>query len=611
MPSPDPTAWGIAEGHHHVRGDWVPASGAGVAAALAAMRATESAPPASTTWVVRRADGVRLPWRGRLTTEDGDSRVVEGWVPPEALPLGYHTLAGPVGEVRLIVSPGVCPRPERAWGWAVQLYAARSNASWGIGDLRDLRDLAAWTGGAGGGVVLLNPLHGVAPGAAQQPSPYYPASRRWRNPIYLRVEDVGGASLVDLGALATEAHTLNADRRIDRDRVWHLKRTALEAIWRARRGDDGFERWAGEQAAPLRGWATWAAMTEVLGADWRHWPDDLRRPASPAVAAWVEGHRDAVRFHAWLQWLLDVQLRAAASEGPALIADLAIGADPAGADGWQWQDVTASGVSVGAPPDEFSPNGQDWGFPPFDPWRLRAAGYEPFAQIVRAAVAGGGGVRIDHVAGLARLYWVPDGCSPADGVYVRYPWQDLLNVAALEAARAGAFVVGEDLGTVEPWFRDALAEWGILSYKLLYFEQAPTAGWPELSLAAVSTHDLPTISGVWSGADLAARRAIGVAVDEEAEQGLLDRLRRVCGPDAVSAGDAVTAAYAAVSAAPSLLVAATLDDALGVEERPNQPGTVGEWPNWSLALPEPMESVMADPRVGRLAAVLARGRGAP
>jgi 4-alpha-glucanotransferase len=581
----------------------------GVDAALAAMRADGPAPPETTTWVVRRGDELSLPWSAQLLTEDGDSLELSGEVRPGELPLGYHTLTGPTGDIRLIVSPGVCPVPRRTWGWAVQLYAARSRASWGMGDLADLRHLAAWTSELGGGMVLLNPLHGVAPAPKQQPSPYYPASRRWRNPIYLRVEDVPGASSVDLSPFAVEGRALDADRRIDRDRVWRLKREALARIWDATGPTPDFERWATDQGTALDGWATWAALSDVVGPNWQEWPEELRRPDGPAVVEWAASHGHDVRFQAWLQWLIELQLGAAAAAGPALVTDLAIGADPAGADGWQWQDVIAWGVSVGAPPDEFNPRGQDWGFPPFDPWRLRAAGYEPFVQIVRAAVAGGGGVRIDHIAGLSRLFWVPSGQPPALGVYVRYPWEDLLNVVALEACRAGAFVVGEDLGTVEPEFRAALARWGILSYRLLWFEETPPSEWPELALAAVTTHDLPTVCGVWTGADLAARAALGLEVDEEAERGLQRRLQDICGTSALPAEEAVRRAYEAVAAAPSVLAAATLDDALLVDERPNQPGIVDEWPNWSLALPEPLESITADPRVRRLAATLAEGRG--
>lgn len=626
---PDPAAWGIAHGHHHVRGDWVPSPEIGVRAALAAMGADQPAPPVTPTWVVRRSGGIDIPFEAWLRTEDGASSPVHGHVPPEALPLGYHWLSPAAGgeDVRLIVSPGVCPLPPRMWGWAVQLYAARSRASWGIGDLADLRRLAAWSGSLGAGLVLVNPLHAVSPiPAVQQASPYFPSSRRWRNPIYLRVEEVAGASEVGTDQLAVDelaraGRALNDDRRIDRGEVWRLKRAALELVWAARRsrGDDGegsgFDRWASAQGLGLVAFATWSALADEHGPDWRAWPGVYGRHDAPAVAAWAAEHAEAVRFHCWLQWLVVQQLESAAETGPAIVMDLAIGADPAGADAWQWQDVLAPGVTVGAPPDEFSPGGQDWGLPPFDPWRLRAAGYEPFVQVVRAAMAGGGGVRVDHVAGLSRLFWVPVGSEgPPDGVYVHYPWEDLLNVVALEADRAGAFVVGEDLGTVEPELREALAARNVLSYRLAWFEDRPVSEWPEKAMAAVTTHDLPTVSGVWTGADLSARRQIGLAVDEEAERGLRDRLAGITGiTDAARpVGEVVRRVYEELAEAPSLLVTATLDDALEVDERPNQPGTLDEWPNWSIALPVALEDVEADGRVRAVAEVLSgAGRSTP
>jgi 4-alpha-glucanotransferase len=338
----------------------------------------------------------------------------------------------------------------------------------------------------------------------------------------------------------------------------------------------------------------------------------MRRPDGPAVRAWADGHDDEIGFHAWLQWLLEVQLREAAAAGPSLVTDLAIGADPGGADAWCWQSVMARGVSVGAPPDEFSPGGQDWGLPPFDPWRLRAAGYEPFAEIVRSAVDGGGGVRVDHVAGLFRLFWVPDGAGPVDGVYVRYPWRDLLGVLALETERAGAFVVGEDLGTVEDEARAALGAHNVLSYRLLWFEDGPPETWPAKALAAVTTHDLPTVSGVWSGADVSARKAAGLSVDDDAEAKPLGALRRTVGADdGLAVSEVVRRTYEALSNTPSLLVTATLDDALEVDERPNQPGTVDEWPNWSIPLPLTIEEIEQDPRVRAVACATGRGRGAP
>ena len=588
----------------------MPASERGVAAALDAMGATGEAPPPTTTWVVRRSAGLQVPTPATLHAEDGGSVRVDGAVPAEALPLGYHRLETETGPVRLIVCPDACPLPERAWGWAVQLYATRSTASWGMGDLADLRGLAAWSGSAlGAGMLLVNPLH-----AGVQASPYYPTSRRWRSPLYLRVEEVPGAEALgaDLENMTEAGRALNAATRIDRDAVWQLKRVALEAIWARRRTDDGFDRWRAGQGESLEGFAIWSALADVLGPDWRTWPADLRHPGAAAVRRWAADNDDAVAFHAWLQWLVDGQLAAAADAGPAVVADLAIGSDPAGADAWQWQDELAAGVTVGAPPDEFSPAGQDWGLPPFDPWRLRAAGYEPFAQIVRSALGRGGGMRIDHVAGLFRLFWVPAGDGPAAGVYVRYPWRDLLGVVALEAHRAGAFVVGEDLGTVEPEARDALAAHNVLSYRLLWFEEGPPPTWPEKALAAITTHDLPTVTGVWTGADLRARQAIGLPVDAEAESRLQDTLRRRADADVgAPIPDVVRRAHEALSTAPCLLVTATLEDALEVVERPNQPGTVDEWPNWSIPLPLPLEEIEAAPGVRAVARAIGRGRGYP
>lgn len=591
----------------------MPAPERGVVASLEAMGADQWAPEETTTWVVRRDAGLQLPFTATLRTEDGGSVALRGDVRPEDLPLGYHWLepGADRGPIRLIVCPPACPLPTRTWGWAVQLYAARSEASWGMGDLADLRRLATWSGSQlGAGVLLVNPLH-----AGYQDSPYFPASRRWRSPIYLRVEEVPGAA--ELGTavaeLATTGRRLNSSAHIDRTEVWRLKRRALVMIWERHGGTEpGLDHWIAEQGAGLVGFATWSALTDALGPDWRQWPAEFRRADAPAVQQWAASHRDEIRFHSWLQWLIDAQLAEAAASGPALVSDLAIGADPGGADAWQWQDVLAPGVSIGAPPDEFSPDGQGWGLPPFDPWRLRRAGYEPFAQIVRSAVAGGGGVRVDHVAGLFRLFWVPDGAGPVDGVYVRYPWRDLLGVLALEADRAGAFVVGEDLGTVEPEAREALAAHNVLSYRLLWFEDGPPSTWPRKALAAVTTHDLPTVSGVWTGADLRARQAIGLSVDEQAEEGLLDKLRRtVSGNEDLPITDVVRQTHEALAGAPSLLVTATIDDALEVDARPNQPGTVDAWPNWSIPLPLTIEQIECDPRVRAVARAIGRGRGHP
>jgi 4-alpha-glucanotransferase len=467
--------------------------------------------------------------------------------------------------------------PRRSWGLTVQLYAARSEASWGIGDLGDLKRLGKLASELGAGFVLLNPLHAPAPGLPQQSSPYFPSSRRYRNPLYLRVDDE---------TRADEARALNRSRHIDRDAVWRLKMQALESLWERFDGDLGFDEYCRTEGRSLENFAAFCVLTEQFeGRSWREWPREFRRPGAA-----VPPRR--MNFYRWLQWLIDTQLAEAAGE-ITLVSDVAVGFDPDGADAWEFQDALASDVSVGAPPDSFNTAGQNWGLPPFDPDALRASGYRPFVETLRAAFRHAGGVRIDHVMGLFRLYWVPHGGAPADGTYVRYPADDLLDILGDESRRAGAFVVGEDLGTVEEGVREELAARQVLSYRLLWFEPGAPATYPELALAAVSTHDLPTIPGVWTGADpggaeLRARLVETVGVAEDAP---LDTV--------------VARTYETLATAPSLLVTASLEDILGVTARPNQPGTVNET-NWSLALPLTLEEIEKDPRLQRIAGALSR-----
>ncbi|GGQ30136.1 4-alpha-glucanotransferase [Streptosporangium pseudovulgare] len=628
------------------------------------------------TLVRRRGDRVGP---AELVLEDGSELRVDDVLPPD-LPFGYHTLRRPGEETghRLIVSPGRCHLPERrAWGWAAQLYATRSRESWGVGDLADLRRLARWASGeCGAGFLLLNPLHATAPVTPVQPSPYFPASRRFRSPLYLRVEEVPGAaeSGADLHDLAARGRALNERRHIDRDEAWRLKLAALEAIWRRTPPGEEFDAWRARRGDGLAEFATWCALTELHGPNWRVWPAEYRRPDGPAVARFAREHADRVRFHAWLQWLTDRQLAAAAS-GVQIIQDLPVGVDPDGADAWSWQDLLAQGVSVGAPADEFNTAGQDWGLPPFVPWKLRRAGYRPFVDSVRATIASEGGLRIDHVMGLFRLWWIPSGAGAGQGAYVRYPAGDLLDIVALESHRAGAVVVGEDLGTVEPGVRETLADRRMLSYRLLWFEEDDPARWPERALAAVTTHDLPTVAGLWDGSDLAAQRRLGLDPNEDGSKELRRRLAEAGDLDAATDGAtdggatasasgaddgaaapaqgadaeaamhapgtggeaavpaqgadaeaamhapgtggeaavpaqgadaeaAVLAAYRLLARAPSLLLSATLDDALAEPERPNIPGADGERANWCLALPVPLEELESGPLARRLAETL-------
>jgi 4-alpha-glucanotransferase len=461
-------------------------------------------------------------------------------------PLGYHRLDD--GR-RLIVVPGACALPPRTWGPAVQLYSLWSRVSAGMGDLEDLRVFGEWASDAGAGMALVNPLFASNPGEGQQASPYYPSSRLFLNPLYLRVD---GAVL-----------PVVPGTRIDRDAVMRVKMPLLEREFASFAGDADFDRFLADRGPLLYGFAAYCARHEERGDD-----------------------QDRVRFHTWLQWRLDAQHRRAAS-AIGLVGDLPVGVDPGGADAWLWREVFAPSMRVGAPPDALQRDGQDWGLPPFDPFKLQAAEYEPFIQTVRAALRHGVGLRVDHVMGLFRLFWIPEGRPSSEGAYVRYPWRDLLGILCLEATLAGAFVVGEDLGTVEPWMREELAARNVLSYRVLWFEEEPPSRWPEKAMAAVTTHDLPTIAGVCKGSDgdpTFRSKLSGADVDE-----------------------AVLHAYGSLASSPCLLTAATLEDLLGVEERPNLPGTLDEW-NWSRPLPEPLEDLVADPRLAAAVETLnARG----
>ncbi|MCW2637160.1 MAG: 4-alpha-glucanotransferase [Blastococcus sp.] len=554
--------------------------------------------------VARPGDSLEVDG-AEVVCEDGEVRRVDGELPAD-FPLGYHWLQSPTGHRRrLIVSPGRCWLPDdRAWGWAVQLYATRSRESWGIGDLADLRAVRRMAAEQGAGFVLINPLHAVAPIEAQEASPYLPATRRFRNPIYLRVSEVPGADGVDLEEDAGRA--LSERPLIDRNAIWARKREVLMRIFFAHGGGEAFARWREEQGQTLQDWATWAAICEEHGADWHAWPEELRRPGSREVAAYVEQHGAVVGFHAWLQWALELQLTAATA-GMTVIQDLPIGFAGGGADAWAWQDALADGVSVGAPPDAFNSQGQDWGSPPLIPWRLRDADYEPFIQSIRATMAGAGGLRIDHVMGLFRLWWVPADGSAADGAYVRYPAEDLLDIVALESVRAEALVVGEDLGTVEDGVREAMAEHGVLSYRLLWFEDDDPAEWPAEAMAAISTHDLPTVAGLWTGTDMAEQREQGTGTDEELERGRNSLLEHLPGlPEEASVEDAVERAHRLLARAPALLLSATLDDAVAEERRPNMPGA-NDRPNWSLPLPVLVEDLPSHPVLRTVARTLAEG----
>lgn len=573
---------------------------------------------------------------------------------PADLPAGHHRLRARAGtaeaEGALVVAPARAPLPaQRLWGWMAQLYQLRSAASWGMGDAADLATLAARSAAElDAGFVVCNPLHAATPVPPIEPSPYFPSSRRFADPLYLRVEDVPERAGLDaddaarLAALAEQARALNGSDRIDRDAVFARKREALELLHRAPRPDAreaAFAAYRRRRGQALSDFATFCALAERHGRIWQRWPAELRHPRGAAVEAARAELADRIDFHAWLQWLLDEQLagaqRAATDAGMPIgvIGDLAVGVDPGGADAWTLQDELAGDVRVGAPPDAFNQRGQDWRLPPLRPDRLAETGFAPVREMLAGVLAGAGGVRIDHVMGLFRLFWIPDGAEPTAGTYVRYPGEQLLGVLALEAERAGAVVVGEDLGTVEPGLRDRLRGAGVLGSSVVYFERdddgepVPPDDYPELALASVTTHDLPTAAGWWRDEALRLQAELGLLGEgrtlkselarAEAEREAVRALLRAEGlaADDADTAELVAAMHALLARTPSLLAAASPADAVGDLRQPNLPGTDDEYPNWRLPLAEPagdghrpvgLEELLAHPGTRRLADILRR-----
>jgi len=568
--------------------------------------------------VVRREDGSRE----ELPVVAGRVRL------PGDLPLGWHALLLDDGsEVPIIVAPERLPTVGEGWGLTVQLYAVPSTSSWGIGDLADLKTLVSWTADHGGDVVLVNPLHAVSPTAPMQPSPYFPASRRWLNPVYLRVEDLPEYHAAEAGVRrhVDALRPVGLTDRIDRDAAWSAKQAALELLFDPADVE--------EPTGDLADFAVWAALSERHGADWREWPPELRRPESPAVARARSELAVRVRWHAWLQRRTDEQCRAAqavaAERGMRIgvMHDLAVGTDPGGADAWVLQEALALDARIGAPPDEFNQRGQDWGMPPWRPDELARLGYAPLRDMVRAQAQRGGGLRIDHILGLFRLWWIPVDGSSSDGAYVRYDAAAMLAVIALEAVRAGAVVVGEDLGTVPKEVRTILAESGVLGTSLLLFEREdaadgaagrlrPLASWRKESMASVSTHDLPTALGWLRGEHVKVRGELGQLRDVGEEWAAWQRERDELVASLRSAAlieadaDDVRIARAmqqALTLTPSRWIVAAPGDAVGDLRQPNLPGTTDEYPNWRLALtthdgrPIPLDELLADERMARLA----------
>lgn len=568
-----------------------------------------------------------------------EDREVDGRVLGEAtfevpgdLPLGWHRLVAHLDvpavdptttEATLVVTPERLELPPglaegRVVGLQAQLYQVRSAESWGIGDLGDLADLATWAAAAhDADFVLINPLHAAEPVPPVEPSPYLPTTRRFVNPLYLRVEDVPELARLEHAAyrrvltLGATARALNGEDRIDRDAAWTAKKEALRLVFDGGltgRRERSFADFCEREGEGLTTFATWCALAEAHGLPWTAWERELQEPSSTAVAVFRERHADDVDFHKWLQWLLEQQLAAAQHEARAagmslgVVHDLAVGVHPTGADAWGLGDALARGVTVGAPPDQFNQLGQDWSQPPWRPDRLAELGYAPFRDMVRSVLRDSGGIRVDHIIGLFRLWWIPAGGTPADGTYVHYDHEALLGILVLEAQRAGAVVIGEDLGVVAPHVRDYMTERGLVGTSILWFEweddrPKPPEHYRDLCLSTVTTHDLPPSAGYLSLEHVAIREQLGLLtrpVEEERaqEEASIARLRDACvergllrpgaGIDAT-----VEALHRWMALTPSRMLAVALADVVGDLRAVNQPGTNDEYPNWRVPLAGP------------------------
>lgn len=601
------------------------------------------------------------------------------------LPCGYYNLRASAlgatpsisGTLSLIIAPRQCYAPQallegkRTWGLSLQLYAARSTRNWGIGDFRDLADLVDWAGKElGAGVIGLNPLHALKNSHPYNISPYSPNSRLYMNELYLDLESVPEfKTSTDVQRLyrspefQSKLERLRKSDHVDYDAVSALKRSILEPMYKQFLRDNYlgnepslqprsargwlFERYIREGGEALDQFALYQALDEERrlvqspSAVWQQWPEHYHSPRSAASREFARRHSKRIRLFKYMQWLASTQVKGlverARSVGMSvgLYHDLALGSDRCGADAWIYQDVLAQGADCGAPPDAFAPEGQNWGFSPWDPLRLRAAAYRPFVQLVRKNLQQGHALRLDHVMALFRLFWIPRGLPASAGTYVHYPADDLLAILALESTRARTLVIGEDLGTVPDWVRERLAEAQILSYRVFYFERQwdgswkPPSSYPPASLAVVTTHDLPTLAGYWMGEDIRVRAGLKLLSDPQAQSRAWDErqaekariLSALKGEGLLPEGvtedpasaptlspDLCRAIYSYLARTPSWIVLVSLDDLIGEVQQANVPGTVDQHPNWSRKLTVNLEDIFRDSRGPLMAEQLRRTR---
>ena len=663
---------------------------AGAEAALRVMRQAERAELIAPVLVVGRDDDTatrhveaRLAsppngearWRLTLTLEDGETRTDEGrWgrgmhaelaIPWPGYPsLGYHQLRLTVtigdqqrtGEQMLIIVPPRCVQPSeklgdrRAFGVVANLYTVKSDRNWGIGDLSDLKQLVQWMGEVRGAFVGVNPLHALA-NRGKDISPYSPVSRLFRNPIYIDVEAIPElhvapriAARIDHPEFEAELGALREQPHVQYEAVMALKMPVLEELHRvfvereqATHSERGvaYDNFVKTQEPELTNFATFVAIAESLeNWNWREWPQEIQDRRSDAVQRFQRDHAQRIDLHRWIQFELDRQLGEVANTAKraglpiGLYQDLAIGTSPTGADSWSQPELFIHKASIGAPPDPYSASGQNWGLPPIDPRALRRDRYRYFIRLVRSGFRHAGALRIDHVMGLFRLFWIPEGKTGKEGAYVAYPSDDLLGILALESVRHDALVVGEDLGTVPKDVPPALERWGVLSSKVLYFEREkrgfrPAAKYEPLALATANTHDMATLDGFWEGRDIDERARVGLIAGDAAlreareareqdKEALLARLTKegvleepVAPNDSAELRGAI---HEFLCRTPSALVGLALDDLAGERDAVNLPG-VGpdQHPSWKRKMGMTIDDMRTSDGVKR--ALRTAGRG--
>ncbi|MDT3706131.1 MAG: malto-oligosyltrehalose synthase [Thiobacillus sp.] len=631
--------------------------------------------------LVLPAREARAAWRWRLLHESGaeehgeffpaaleatrhgrlDGKAFTRWVLALDLSLepGYHRLfleradgSVPAAEMPLIVAPAACYQPPaiqgsgRVWGFTAQLYGVRSERNWGIGDFGDLRRMLDFCDETGAATVLLNPLHALFPDAPPHASPYSPSSRAWFNVLYLDVEAIAdfaecaeARALVHTPLFQARLRALRATELVDYGGVAEAKSQVFDHLYRHFRdrhlaaGSErarAFRAFQAEHGERLRTQALFETLQEHFRAEddavwgWPAWPEAWRDPHAPEVRAFCDAHLERVEYFEYLQWQTATQLAAAGTRswelglGVGLMLDLAVGVAEGGAATWTRRELYALGANAGAPPDEINRMGQDWGLPPWIPHQLTAAAYAPFIELLRANMHDAGALRLDHVMGLFRLFWVARGLPASEGAYVAYPFDDLLGILALESQRNRCLVVGEDLGTVPDEVRDALRPMGVLSNRLLYLERQddgrmkPPRDYPVEAAAAVSTHDLPTLAGFWQGLDIDLRTQLHLFPDDAVRNHQIvmraeDRAQLLValeGEGVLPSGSAlqpvaypamtpelVAAVHTYLARAPSRLLLVQLADGLGMYEQPNLPGTTEPaYPSWRLKLPLNLEA---------------------